>query len=92
MEQSFEESCKQNLLKCAEAYAGRKEVKLTTLGRIIANDSPFFARLHDDRKNFTVRKYDEVINWFSSNWPDGLDWPSAVPRPTPSASEPERAA
>lgn len=87
MEQSFEESCKQNLLKCAEAYADRKDVKLTTLGRIVTNDSPFFTRLHDDRKNFTVRKYDEVISWFSSNWPSDLPWPDTVPRPAVAAEQ-----
>jgi hypothetical protein len=66
---------------CAEKYATRKKVKLTTLGRLVANDSPFFARLQDNSKNFTVRKYDEVIGWFSSNWPADLAWPTSVPHP-----------
>ena len=57
-------------------------MKLTTLGRKVANDSPFFARLADENRTFTARKYDEVIEWFSKNWPDDLSWPLGVPRPS----------
>lgn len=81
MTQSFEQICKDKLLACAEAYAAQKNIKLTTLGRLVTNDSPFFSRLRDDRGSFTVRKYDEVLKWFSRNWPDDVDWPEGVERP-----------
>ena len=81
MTHSFEQDCKEKLLACAEAYAAQKNIKLTTLGRLVTNDSPFFARLRDDRGSFTVRKYDEVLQWFSRNWPNETEWPESVERP-----------
>lgn len=78
----MEQSLKQNLLNCADAFVAKRKVKLTTLGRMVANDSPFFARLREDNKSsFTARKYDEIMRWFSDHWPAGADWPRSVPRP-----------
>jgi hypothetical protein len=87
MTQSFEQICKGKLLACAEAYAAQKNIKLTTLGRLVTNDSPFFSRLRADRGSFTVRKYDEVLRWFSTNWPDDIAWPDGVERPAAPRSE-----
>lgn len=77
----MENDLKQHLMSCATAFAGRQNMKLTTLGRKAANDSPFFTRLMESRTSFTARKYDEIIQWFSDHWPADLDWPDAVVRP-----------
>jgi hypothetical protein len=83
---SFEQICKNNLRVCAKAYADSKKLQLTTLGRIVAADSPFFTRLSSN-SSFTIRKYDEVMRWFSANWPDDLPWPEGVGRPRSGSSE-----
>lgn len=54
---------------------------LSTVGRHAAGDGSFFVRLPEAEKTFTIRKYDDVIGWFSSNWPADLAWPDDVPRP-----------
>jgi hypothetical protein len=77
----MENDLKQHLMSCATAFAARRNMKLTTLGRKAANDSPFFTRLEESRTSFTARKYDEIIQWFSDHWPADLEWPSAVVRP-----------
>ncbi|MEH2513461.1 uncharacterized protein YigA (DUF484 family) [Nitrobacteraceae bacterium AZCC 1564] len=77
----MENDLKQHLMSCATAFAERRNMKLTTLGRKAANDSPFFTRLMESRTSFTARKYDEIIQWFSDHWPADLDWPAAVVRP-----------
>lgn len=77
----MEDELRQNLLRCAEAYARAKGIGLPTLARQSAGDWRFFDRLSDDAKTFTARKYDEVISWFSANWPEGLEWPAEVTRP-----------
>jgi len=83
----MEQSLKNNLLACADAFVAKRKVRLTTLGRMVANDSPFFARLREDNKSsFTARKYDEIMRWFSDHWPAGADWPRSVPRPLNAAS------
>lgn len=77
----MENDLKQHLMSCATAFAEKRNMKLTTLGRKAANDSPFFTRLMESRTSFTARKYDEIIQWFSDHWPADLDWPAAVVRP-----------
>jgi hypothetical protein len=81
MVNAMEHDLKRHLLSCATAFAHKRNVKLTTLGRMAANDSPFFTRLADARTSFTARKYDEIIQWFSDHWPADLDWPEGVARP-----------
>ena len=77
----METELRSNLMACASAYAGARSVSLATLGRLAAGDWRFFDRLDDDGKTFTARKYDEVICWFSEQWPEGTPWPSSVVRP-----------
>jgi hypothetical protein len=81
MANAMEYDLKHHLLSCATAFAQQRNVKLTTLGRMAANDSPFFTRLADARTSFTARKYDENIQWFSDHWPADLEWPHGVARP-----------
>jgi hypothetical protein len=86
----MEDELRLNLLRCAEAYAKARGIGLPTLARLAAGDWRFFDRLSDGDKTFTARKYDEVIQWFSDNWPDDLAWVDGVARPA--RAEPERAA
>jgi len=41
----------------------------------------FFQTLKDGRDCRTTTA-NKVINWFSTNWPDGLEWPADIPRPS----------
>jgi hypothetical protein len=77
----MEQELKGGLLACAERHAAARKIALPTLGRLAAGDWRFFERLGQHDKTFTVRKYDEVMRWFSENWPDGAEWPASVPRP-----------
>lgn len=70
-----------NLLSCATAFAKQRKVALSTLGKMSAGDAPFFQRLTDPSKTFTAQKYDDVMLWFSANWPDDIEWPDGVFRP-----------
>lgn len=82
----MEHELRQNLMRCAELYATARKIELSTIGRLAAGDWRFFDRLGADDKTFTVRKYDEVIRWFSANWPDGADWPEGIARPEQEAA------
>ncbi|PWL17046.1 hypothetical protein DKP76_13495 [Falsochrobactrum shanghaiense] len=73
----------QNLLTLAAIYGAAKRIEETTVGRHIASDGKFFVRIRDGETTFTVKKYDEVVNNFSKNWPDGVRWPSSVLVPSP---------
>lgn len=79
----MENELRQNLLRCAQAYAAARGIELSTVARLSAGDWRFFERLDNDEKTFTARKYDEVIIWFSANWPPQAKWPKGVQRPEP---------
>lgn len=87
---AMEAELRQNLLRLAEAFAQAAGIGLPTLAQRSAGDWRFFDRLRDDEKTFTARKYDEVVEWFSSNWPDGMVWPDGVSRGELSQKEASR--
>lgn len=78
----METELRDNLLRCAETYAKSRGIGLPTLGRMAAGDWRFFSRLQTDSVTFTARKYDEVISWFSDQWPPDKEWPDGIARPT----------
>lgn len=84
--QAMENELRSNLLACATLYAEKREIGLSTLGRLAAGDWRFFDNLNKDDKTFTARKYDEVLAWFSRNWPDGTEWPHGIERPVEAAA------
>ena len=63
-----------NLLLLASIFACAKHIEETTVGRHCASDGRFFVRIREG-KTFTVKKYDEVVQWFSLNWPEDIPWP-----------------
>lgn len=83
----MESELRAHLLLCAKAFAGARGLELTTVGRMAANDGQFFDRIADTSKAFTARTYDKVVGWFSEHWPEGAEWPPAVPRPTQSEDQ-----
>lgn len=82
----MEQELIRNLTLCADAYVCARRVGMSTLGRLAAGDWRFFVHLQDGSKTFTARKYDDVINWFSANWPENAQWPDSVARPEVTAS------
>ena len=86
----MESTLRHHLETCSAVFAAETGRKPATVGRLAAGDWRFFERLSDGT-SFTARKYDSVMAWFSANWPEGVDWPDAVPRPFPSADAREAA-
>ncbi|RYC10051.1 hypothetical protein [Ciceribacter ferrooxidans] len=84
----MEKALASNLLQLASAYGAATSLSDSTIGRLCAADGRFFSRIRDGA-TFTVKKYDEVIAWFSRQWPEGAEWPADVPRPViiPEAAE-----
>ena len=76
----MESELRAHLLTTGQAYAGAAGLELSTVGKNCAADGRFFDRLREGA-GFTARKYDEVMVWFSTRWPEGSAWPSDVPRP-----------
>lgn len=68
------------MLTIARLYADAKSLPISTVSNLAARDSGFFGRIEREEASFTARKYDDVMGWFSDNWPASLAWPEDVPR------------
>ncbi|PSJ55789.1 hypothetical protein C7I85_26235 [Mesorhizobium soli] len=71
----MENDLRRILLETASACASAQGCAVSTIARRCRNDSKFFSRIADTGQSFTVRTYDEVMDWFMKNWPDGKDRP-----------------
>ena len=69
-----------NLAKLVDRYGASRGLTASTIGKMCASDGRFFSRLREG-KTFTVRNYDDLIQWFSDNWPSDAQWPEEVGRP-----------
>lgn len=77
----METELRESLLELLAAYVEAKKCSAATVGRQAAGDWRFFERLNDPAKTFTARKFDEIIDWFSGNWPPETPWPDGIRRP-----------
>jgi len=74
------DSLSEHLVRLAEKYAERKNVRLWRIGHLAAGRGGFFVDLRNGRQCQT-RTYLRTLQWLSDHWPDGLAWPSDIPRP-----------
>lgn len=58
-------------------FTGRSEA---TISDKIVGHARLFSRLKDGR-GCNAHTYQNVMDWFSGNWPADLEWPADVPRP-----------
>lgn len=81
----METELRKHLLTCAAIFGHAQKIENSTLGRKAAGDWRFFTRL-ESGSTFTVKKHDEIMHWFSENWPASTPWPNDVPRPLKAAA------
>lgn len=81
----MENELRHHLTSLAEAYGRARRLELVTVARLATGDWRFFDRVSGGA-SFTARKYDAILAWFATNWPEGVDWPEAVARPVLSAA------
>ena len=65
-----------------ERYAERTGLSAHSVGRYASGSGDFYGRLKRGR-DVTTRRAGRVLQWLSDHWPDGLDWPADIPRPSP---------
>lgn len=70
-----------DLVKQAKTYSAHTGKTLSTISSYAVRDGKFFDRL-ERGGGCTLRTAERLILWFSDNWPDDLEWPSGVPRPS----------
>lgn len=86
----------EHLLSIAQVYMDEEGISMAQAGKLAKNgDTQFFVKLVDgaDSKgrkvSTTFRSMDEILQWFSDNWPEDVKWPELPPvhivRPPPSS-------
>lgn len=71
----------------ADTYAGHLNHSRKTVSLRAAKRGGFIDQL-ELGANITVKRGNMIIQWFADRWPEDLEWPADIPRPTPT----ERAA
>lgn len=69
------------------AYASATGYSDGQIGKVVQGDPKWCLAFRN--RNIGVATYDQSVRRFSAAWPDGLDWPSDVPRQDPSGLDPE---
>lgn len=73
-------SSRDRLLRLASVYAEARGLSLSRVSTLAANDGKLLGRLQVGR-DCTLGTYDQMLAWFSANWPADLAWPEGVERP-----------
>lgn len=72
-----------DLYVLASTLAAHRNWSIGTVGAYAANDGKFFLRI-EEGGGCTLRTARKVLDWLSENWPDDLEWPRHIPRPSKS--------
>ena len=80
----------ESIMRLCEVYGARRGLSLSTVSTYAAAAGDFCARLKRGR-DLTTRRAARVAQWFSDHWPEDLEWPSDIPRPTPNPDRKEAA-
>lgn len=78
MEQIFP-ICRNNILELARAYCRITGNNRGTLSRKLRGDMRFLDELSKHKAGMTIKKYDENMQWFEHNWPEGHTMPKFHP-------------
>lgn len=72
------------LIRLVHLYGAAAGLTPRTVSTYAAGSGDFCDRLERGH-DITTRRAERVIQWFSDHWPEGLEWPSDIPRPAPGA-------
>jgi hypothetical protein len=75
-----------NLLELCAAFSAHSNLSHWRVSFLARGDGQFFHRL-EHGKSCTLRTATSVMQWFSDNWPEDLEWPRHIPRPPKSKKE-----
>lgn len=69
-----------HLLQLADAFQAVDPVSDTTLSFRVFKDSKKLAALRTG-SDITTGRFNDALQWFGDNWPNGAVWPANIPRP-----------
>lgn len=69
-----------DLLKIADAYSQATGASDTTIGSRVFDDGKKLAAIRTGG-TISLRRANQALSWFASNWPEGAVWPADVNLP-----------
>lgn len=75
----------EQIVTLAKSYGEHRSLKLSSLGVYTVNDGKFLVRL-ENGGDATTRMLHKALTWFDENWPQDLEWPYGVERPSKRAA------
>jgi hypothetical protein len=72
------------LLTVARSYCQARGLSLARVSTLVFNEGKKLEAIASRGADLATGRFENAMRWFSSNWPEGCDWPSDVPRPATS--------
>lgn len=69
------------LLMVAGAYCKARSLSLARVSVLVFNDGKKLDGIANKGVDLSTGKFEHAMQWFSTNWPDGAEWPSKIDRP-----------
>lgn len=82
---------RQHLLTLIHTFATARGVSGSRVTTLAMNSGNVYRTLVEGG-NITLDRIDTAIQWFSDNWPEGVDWPDGLARPSPTDPKSDEAA
>ena len=73
------------LLTVSDAYAAARSLSESRVSTLAFGEGTRLKHIREGG-DMGARRVQRGLQWFSANWPDGAEWPAAVPRPDPTPS------
>jgi hypothetical protein len=74
---------KEQLLSVGDAFAAAVGLSRSRVSTVVLNRGSTLDAIAAGKVDVTTGTFEKAMFWFSSNWPDGVDWPVDVVRPQP---------
>ena len=71
----FEQTCRKNLIKIAQAYASYRGISLATVSSEIYGNPRFLSDFKAGKQSASIKTVDKLLGKFRRVWPDDLLWP-----------------
>ena len=75
------------LFTLCDVYTAATRVSESTLSGLVLKGGNRLRDLRSGSADIGVRRLNQAIQWFSTNWPEGAEWPKAIIRPEPAPVE-----
>lgn len=69
------------LVLVAEAYRKARSLSLARVSVLVFNDGKKLNGIATDGADLSTGKFEFAMQWFSTNWPEGAEWPAKIERP-----------